>query len=74
MNTTTATRKIKLTRVLNGWYSYNTADYSHSFEIHKIGTGAWSIKHQDWTAAECAEEAWIVEDLDKARSFIASTI
>lgn len=74
MNTTATTRKIKLNRVMNGWYCYNAANYLHTFDIHRIGPGAWSIKHQDWTGADCTEETWIVEDLDKARAFIASAI
>lgn len=76
MNTTTRTRKIKLNRVMNGWYTFNSHNYEHVFDIHKVGPGAWTIKHQDYTfgSENVTEEGWIVEDLDKARSFIASAI
>ena len=65
MNTTT-TAKIKLTRVLPGWYSFN--DY-------RLGISLTVIEEAGiWTVQDEAGEAWIVESLKAARSFIAAKV
>ena len=75
MNSTARTRKIHLRRMMAGWHVFNSADYAHEFNIHKIGAGVWRIDHTDRTNYPTkTEESWIVENLDKARSFIANTI
>lgn len=67
MNTTTSpAAEINLTRVLNGWYSYNRADRGLSFTIIKE-LGFWSV-------AEADGETWTVKSLDAARALIASQV
>lgn len=75
MNTTTATtRKIKLQRGMAGWYVYYSADLKHTFDIHKIATGMWAIKHKVGHRENATVETWTVTNLDAARAFIADTL
>ena len=49
-----AATKISLSRVLNGYYCYNTPNFAQSFEVIQQGAGLWSVK-------EVNGAAWLVE-------------
>lgn len=75
MNTSTATApKIKLQRGMAGWYVYYSADLKHTFDIHKITTGMWAIKHKVGHRENATTENWTVANLDAARALIAALI
>lgn len=75
MNTSTATApKIKLQRGMAGWYVYYSADLNHTFDIHKVATGMWAIKHKVGHRESATVETWTVANLDAARALIASLI
>ncbi len=67
MNTTATATKISLSRVLNGYYCYNTPAFEFSFEVIQQGAGLWSVK-------EANGAAWLVTSLDEARALITAEI
>lgn len=65
MNTTT-TAKIKLTRVLPGWYSFNHSRAGLSFTVLEE-MGFWKVEESDG-------ETWVVDSLNAARNLIAAEL